>query len=147
MTGSAATAITNVRNAITSRLRRRTAELTTTVPPQQLSTPLAIEARERPVALHQPRSLRAMAGEQVLGDNRQSLFDVVDKNTAMKNNSIVKEVTSKISMDEHTFLTMAKLTLCNLLEQHRKTKIKLNLTCIMTRTDMVTGEQQDDQAR
>lgn len=136
MTGSAATAITN---AITSRLRRGTA----TVPP---STPLASEARERPVALHQPRSLRAMAGERVLGDNRQSLFNVVDKKTAMKNNSIVKEVTSKIPMDEHAFLTKAKLTLCNLLEQHRNTKIKLNLTCIMTRTDMVTGEQQDDQA-
>jgi hypothetical protein len=144
MTGSAATAITNVKNAITSRLRRGAAKPTTTVPPQQLSTPLASEARERPVALHQPCSLRAMAGERVLGDNRQSLFYVVDKNTAMKNNSVVKEVTSKIPMDEHTFLTKAKLTLCNLLEQHRNTKIKLNLTCIMTRTDMTTGEQQDD---
>jgi hypothetical protein len=47
-------------------------------------------------------------------------------------------------MDEHTFLTKIKLTLCNLLEQHRNTKVKLNLTCIMTRTDMATGEQQDD---
>jgi hypothetical protein len=70
----------------------------------------------------------------------------MDKSTAMKNNSIVKEITSKIPMDEHTFLTKAKLTLCNLLEQHRNTKIKLNLTCIMTRTDMATGEQQDDKA-
>jgi hypothetical protein len=98
MTGSIATAITNVNNAITSRLRRETAKPTTTVPPQQLSTPLASEAREKPIAstsLHQPRSLRAVAGERVLGDNRQSLFDVVDKNTAMKNNSIVKEVYSE----------------------------------------------------
>jgi hypothetical protein len=70
----------------------------------------------------------------------------VDKHSAMKNNSLVKEITSKIPMDEHTFLTKVKLTLCNLLEQHRNTKIKLNLTCIMTRTDMATGEQQDDQA-
>jgi hypothetical protein len=89
-----------------------------------------------------------MAGERVLGDDlyNKSLFDVADKSTAMKNNSIVKEITSKKSMDEHTFLTKAKLTLCNLLEQHRNTKIKLNLTCIMTRTDMATGEQQDDKA-
>jgi hypothetical protein len=152
VTGSAATAITNVQNAITSRLRRGTAKPTTTVPPQQLSMPLvtnefANEAPERPVAstsLHQPCSLRAMAGERVLGDNRQSLFDVVDENTAMKNNSIVEKVTSKIPMDEHTFLTKAKLTLCNLLEQHRNTKIKFNLTCIMIRTAMATGEQHDD---
>ena len=82
MTGSAATAITN---AITSRLRRGTA----TVPP---STPPASEARERPVALHQPRSLRAMAGEQVLGDNRQSSFNVVDKNTAMKNIQFLRKL-------------------------------------------------------
>jgi hypothetical protein len=77
VTGGAATAITNVKNAITSRSRRGTAKPTATVPPQQLSTPLvtnefASEARERPVAstsLHQPRSLEAMAGERVLGDN------------------------------------------------------------------------------
>jgi hypothetical protein len=49
-------------------------------------------------------------------------------------------------MDEHTFLTKVKLTLCNLSVQHRNTKIKLNLTCIMTRTDMATAEQQDDKA-
>jgi hypothetical protein len=97
--GSAATAITNVANAITSRIHRGAAMSTTTAPPQQLSTPLASEAHERPVALHQPRSLRATTSERVLNANRQSLFNVVDKNTAMKNNSIVKEVTSKISMD------------------------------------------------
>jgi hypothetical protein len=115
VTGSAGTAITNAKNAITWRSRRETDKPTTTVPPQQLSTPLvtnefASEARERPVALHQPRSLGAMAGERVHGSNRQSLFNVVDKNTAMKNNSIFKEVTSKISMAEHTFLTKAKFT-------------------------------------
>jgi hypothetical protein len=86
-----------------------------------------------------------MAGERVLVDIRQSLFNAADKSTAMKNNLIVKEITSKIPVDEHTFLTKAKLT-CNLLKQHRNTKIKLNLTCIMTRTDMAIGEQQDDQA-
>jgi hypothetical protein len=47
-------------------------------------------------------------------------------------------------MDEHIFITKAKLILCNLLEQHRNTKIKLNLTCIMTRTDIATADQQDD---
>jgi hypothetical protein len=44
---------------------------------------------------HQPRSLRAMASERVLNDNRQSLFNVVDKSTAMKNNSIGNEITSE----------------------------------------------------
>jgi hypothetical protein len=64
----------------------------------------------------------------------------------VKNNSIVKEIISKMPMDEHTCLTKVKFTLCNLLEQHRNTKIKLNLTCIMTRTDMATGEQPEDKA-
>jgi hypothetical protein len=40
MTGSAATAVTNVASEITSRIRRGAAKSTTTVPPQQLSTPL-----------------------------------------------------------------------------------------------------------
>jgi hypothetical protein len=71
MKGSAATAITNVASAITSRIRRGAAKSTTTVSPQQLSTPLVTEL-ERPVtstSLHQPLSLRAMAGERVLGDD------------------------------------------------------------------------------
>jgi hypothetical protein len=116
-TGSAATAITNVAIAITSRIRREAAKSTTTVPPEQLSRPLVTKL-ERPVAstsLHQPQSLRAMVGERVLNGNRQSLFDVLDKSTAMKNNSIVKEIASKISMDEHIFLTKVKLTLYKLL--------------------------------
>jgi hypothetical protein len=71
---------------------------------------------------------------------------VEDKSGAMKNNSLVKEITSKISMDEHTFLIKVKLTLCHLLEQHRKTNIKLKLTCVMTRTDMATGGEQDEEA-
>jgi tRNA A37 threonylcarbamoyladenosine synthetase subunit TsaC/SUA5/YrdC len=88
MTGSAAIAITNVANAITSHTRRGAAKSATTVPPQQLSTPLVTELG-RPVSstsLHQPRSLLAMTNERALNDNRQSLFDVVDKSTAMKNN-------------------------------------------------------------
>jgi hypothetical protein len=157
LTGSATTAtadaITNVASAIVSRMRRGA-----TVPQQPTSSQVKLmpAVLQPPVdkatvgssagTSHQPRSLRAMTSERVLNDNRQSLFDVVDKNTAMKNNSIVKEITSKIPMDEHTFLTKAKLTLCNLLEQHRNTKIKLKLTCVMTRTDMATGEQQDDKA-
>jgi hypothetical protein len=140
------------RSAITSRIRRGAAKFPTTTVHlnnyQRRSLPSSQAKLLRGLSRtsHQPRSLRAMAGERVLGDNRQSLFNVMDKSTAMKNNSIVKKVTSKISMDEHTFLTKAKLTLCNLLQQHRNTKIKLNLACIITRTDMATGEQQDDQA-
>jgi hypothetical protein len=162
LTGSATTAavntITNVASVIVSHMRRGT-----TVPQQSTSSQVKLmpavpqppvdkamlSERKRGSSAgtsHQPRSLRAMTSERELNDNRQSLFDVVDKNTAMKNNSIVKEITSKIPMDEHTFLTKTKLTLCNLLEQHRNTKIKLKLTCVMMRTDMASVEQRDDKA-
>jgi hypothetical protein len=102
----------------------------------------------RPHRSHQPHSLRVMASERVLNDDRhnKSLFNIVDKGTAMKNNSIVKEIKSQTPMDDHTFLTKVKLTLCNLLEQNRNTKIKLKLTCIMTRTDLATGQEQDEEA-
>jgi hypothetical protein len=152
-------AIMNMASAIVSRMRRGT-----TVPQQPTSSQVKLmpavpqlpvdramlSERKRGSSAgtsHQPRSLRVMTSERVLNDNRQSLFNVVDKNTARKNNSIVKKITSKIPIDEHTFLTKVKLTLCNLLEQHRNMKIKLNLVCIMTRTDMATGEQQDDEAK
>jgi hypothetical protein len=97
-----------------------------------------------PVASYQPRSLRAIAGERVFSDDRYnaSLFKVENVNTAMKTNCIHKKITSKITMDESTFLTKAKITLCNLFEQHRNTKVKLKCICIMTRTDMATGEEQ-----
>jgi hypothetical protein len=108
----------------------------TALPPSQARSRAAVPTRQ---AVHQPRSLRAMANEHVLNDNRQSLFNVVDKSTATQNNCVVKEITLKIPMDEHTFLTKAQLTLCDLLERNRNTKIELKLTCIMTRTDMATG--------
>jgi hypothetical protein len=93
---------------------------------------------------YQPRSLRAIAGERVLSDDRYnaSLFKVENGKTAMKKNCINKKITSKIPMDESTFLTKAKITVCNLFEQHRNTKVKLKYICIMTRTDMATGEEQ-----
>jgi hypothetical protein len=75
MTGSAATAISNVASAITSRIRRGTAKPRTTVPAPQQSTPLvAPTVASQPAAVastlhHQPRSLRAIAGERVLGDD------------------------------------------------------------------------------
>jgi hypothetical protein len=150
MTGSAATAITNVKSAITSRIRRGTAKPTTTVPPvPQQSTPLVVTqpapAAVASTSFHQPRSLRAIAGERVLGDDRYnaSLFKVENGKTAMKKDSVNKKITSKIPMDESTFLTKVKITVCNLLEQHRNTKVKLKFICIMSRTDMATGEEQN----
>jgi hypothetical protein len=59
----------------------------------------------------------------------------------MKKDCINKKITSKIPMDENTFLTKAKITVCNLLEQHRNTKVKLKYICVMTRTDMGTLEK------
>jgi hypothetical protein len=63
-------------------------------------------------ASYQPRSLRSMASEQVLNNNHfnKSLFKVKNVNSAMKKNSIVMEITSKIPMDEDTFVTKAKST-------------------------------------
>jgi hypothetical protein len=99
-----------------------------------------------PVMNYQPRSLRAIAGERVLDDDRYnaSLFKVENKVTAMKRDCIVKIITSKIPMDEDTFLTKVKITLCNLLEQHRNTKDRLKLICLMARTDMATGEEHEE---
>jgi hypothetical protein len=112
--GSAATAITNAKSAITSRLRRGT----TTVPaittaaqpelPRLPQQPLVTV----PVVNYQPRSLRTIAGERVLDDDRYnaSLFKVENKVTAMKRDCIVKIITSKIPMDEDTFLTKVKIS-------------------------------------
>jgi hypothetical protein len=165
VTGSAANAITNVKSAITSRMRRGTAKPTTTVPPVAAVTvapqpPLVTdefaapygrlptgEARTRlaSTSFHQPRSLRAIAGERVLSDDRYnaSLFKVENGKTAMKKDCVNKKITSKIPMDESTFLTKAKITVCNILEQHRNTKVKLKFVCMMLRTDMATGEEQN----
>jgi hypothetical protein len=143
---AAANAIPNVKSAITSRLRRGT----TTVPP--VTTVSQPELPRLPqqslvtvlVVNYQPHSLRAIAGERVLSDDRYnaSLFKVENVNTAMKKNCIHKTITSKIPMDESTFLTKAKITVCNLFEQHSNTKMKLKYICIMTSTNMVTGEEQ-----
>jgi hypothetical protein len=69
-----------------------------------------------------------------------------DKSTAMKNNSIVMEVTSKILKDEDLFLTKVKSTLFDLLEQNINTKVELKLTCKMARTVLGTGEDHDEEA-
>jgi hypothetical protein len=61
----------------------------------------------------------------------------------MKKNSVVKIITSKIPMDENTFPTKVKITLCTLLEQHRNTKDMLKLVSLMARTDMTTGEEHE----
>jgi cell division protein YceG involved in septum cleavage len=143
---AAANAITNVKSAITSRLRRGT----TTVPPvTTVSQPELPRLSQQPlvtvpVVNYQPRSLRAIAGERVLGDDRYnaSLFKVEDGKTAMNKNCVNKKITSTIPMDESTFLTKAKITVCNRFEQHRNTKVKLKYICSMTRTDMGTGEEQ-----
>jgi hypothetical protein len=159
-TTTAANAITNVASTIASRLRRGAAKPTATVPQQPMSSMTATPydrlstavtatsqppAVPQPTSLHQPRSLRAMTNEH---DNRhdKSLFNVKDINTAMKNNCVVKKITSKIPMDEHTFLTKVKLTLCDLLEPNRNMKIRLKLTCIMTRIGMATGQKHDEKA-
>jgi hypothetical protein len=146
---AAANAITNVKSAITSRIRRGTAKPTTTVPSVAAVTvvpQLAPQAVVASTSHHQPRLLRAIAGERALGDDRYnaSLFKVENKITAMKKNSIVKIITSKIPMNESTFLTKVKITLCNLLEQHRNTKDSLKLVCLMARTDMATGEEHEE---
>jgi hypothetical protein len=122
LTGSAATAITNAASAITSRIRRGAAKSTITVPPQQLSTPLVTEL-ERPVALYQPRSLQAMGGERVLRVDRhsKSLFTVVDESTAMKNNSIIKEINVKKLFSLKIF-SMGQIT-------HRKPQKSFLLSC------------------
>jgi hypothetical protein len=92
MTGSATTAITNAASAITSRIRRGTAKPTTTVPPVVVAsqpTPQAPLVTKLAGTFHQPRSLRAIAGERVLSDDRhnKSLFDVKDLNNTISHSS------------------------------------------------------------
>jgi hypothetical protein len=152
VTGSAAAAITNANSAITSRLRRGTG----TVPPVT-TAPQPIHATEfarlpqQPlvtvsVVNYQPLSIRTIAGERVLGDDRYnaSRFKVENKITAMKRDCIVKIITLKTTMNEDTFLTKVKITLCKLLEQHCNTKNRLKLICLMARTDMATSEEHEE---
>jgi hypothetical protein len=95
-------------------------------------------------SFHQPRSLRTIAGERVLSDDRNnaSLFKVENVKTGMNKNCVNKKITSRIPIDESTFLIKTKITMCNLFEQHRNTKVKLKYICIMSRTYMGTGEEQ-----
>ena len=73
-------------------------------------------------------------------EKRDTLFEPTQSKSALNNFAIQYRIKGSDGCDPESFLLNSKQPITNLMINTRQTKVKLNLSCMMEKVDLKSGE-------